>query len=90
MSVHTVAGWVVTMYFCRSTPMFWMIMLPPYSRSKRWVVNVAELWLGDMKKEATWVNKLHVLLTLSLDGGMWSASRSSCFIPWEIPPVPIE
>jgi len=86
MSVHIVAGWVVTMYSCRSTPLFWMIMLSPYSRSKWWVTNVAELWLGAMEKEATWVNKLHVLLTLSLDGGVWSASRSSRFIPWEIPP----
>ena len=33
-SVHNVAGWVVTTDFCRSTPMFWMIMLSPYSRSK--------------------------------------------------------
>ena len=90
MSVHIVAGWVVTMYFCGSTPMFWMIMLSPYSRSKWWVVNVAELWLGAMEKEATWVNKLQVLFTLSLDGGVWSASRAGCFIPWEIPPVSIQ
>ena len=40
-----------------------------------------------MEKEATWLNKLHVLLTLSLDGGVWSASCSGRFIPWEIPPV---
>jgi len=43
-----------------------------------------------MEKEATWVNKLHVLLILSLDGGVWSASRSGHFIAWDIPPVPIE
>jgi len=45
---------------------------------------------GAMEKEATGVNKLlHVLLTLSLDGDVWSASCSGHFIPWEIPPVSI-
>jgi hypothetical protein len=37
------------------------------------------------------IKRRHVLLTLSLDGGVWSALRSGRFIPREeIPPVPIE
>ena len=45
--------------------------------------------VGGHGKEATWLNKLNVLLTLSLGSSVWSASRSGCFIPWEIPLVSI-